>query len=56
MVFSKRKGTKGVKHFPEDFDFEEIKSAFNKRIRDNVKQLNILDELVINWDQTGVNL
>lgn len=46
MGFSKRKGTKGVKHFPEDF--EEIKSAFKKRIRDNVKQFNIPDEMIIN--------
>lgn len=43
--------TKGVKHFPEDF--EEIKSAFNKRICDNVKQFNIPDEMIIKWNQTG---
>lgn len=53
MVFFKRKGTGGVKHFPEDF--EEIKLAFNKVICYNIKQFNIPDEMILKLDQTGVN-
>lgn len=49
----RRKATKGVKRLPEDF--EKIKSNFLQRI-DNAKTAgNVLDELIINWDQTGVN-
>lgn len=51
---SKRKGIKGVKHFPEDY--EDIKGAFVKRITDNVTKYKIPNELVINWDQTAINL
>lgn len=54
MGFSKRKGTKGVQHFPEDS--EDIKGTFVKRITDNVTKYKIPNELVINWDQTAVNL
>ncbi|KAK3098237.1 hypothetical protein FSP39_017476 [Pinctada imbricata] len=54
MGFSKRKGTKGVKHLPDDFD--EIQSKFIERINENVVKYKIPDALVINWDQTGVNL
>lgn len=54
MGFSKRKGTKGIKHFTEDY--EDIKGAFVKRISDNVTKCKIPNEVVINWDQTAINL
>lgn len=53
MGLSKRKGTKGVKHLPEDFN--EIQRVFLDRIKSKVEQYNIPDELIVNWDQTGSN-
>ena len=53
MGLVKRKGTKGVKHLPHDF--ESIKSEYLKRIDSVVKDHNIPDSLIINWDQTGSN-
>lgn len=53
LNFVKRKGTKGVKHLPEDFDV--IQSGFLKRIDDVVTKHSIPDSLIINWDQTGSN-
>lgn len=54
MGFSKRKGTKEIKHFTEDY--EDIKGAFVKTISDNVTKCKIPNEVVINWDQTAINL
>lgn len=54
MGLSKRKGTKGVKTLPDDF--ETIKDAYVQRVRKTIEDHQIPDELVINWDQTGVNL
>ena len=53
MGLVKRKGTKGVKHLPDDFS--SIKSECVKRVDSVVKQHNIPDSLIINWDQTGSN-
>ena len=53
MGLVKRKGTKGIKHLPGDF--ANIKSEYLKRINTVVKQYNIPDSLIINWDQTGSN-
>jgi hypothetical protein len=49
----KRKGTKGVKSLPKDFD--KIKLEFLDRINEVVQKYNIPDSLIINWDQTGSN-
>ena len=53
MGLVKRKGTKGIKHLPDDF--VNIKSECLKRIDTVVKQYNIPDSLIIHWDQTGSN-
>ncbi|KAK3084641.1 hypothetical protein FSP39_016716 [Pinctada imbricata] len=49
----RRKGTKGVKSLPKDF--ESLKSAFIDRVECFRKEHKIPDALVINWDQTGSN-
>jgi hypothetical protein len=49
----KRKGTKGVKKLP--CDFQEIKDEFLNRINTVIKTHNIPDSLIVNWDQTGSN-
>ncbi len=54
MGLVKRKGTKGVKTLPSDF--EEIKKAYINRVQTVVETFDIPDSLVINWDQTGVNM
>ena len=54
MGFTKRKGTKGVKTRPDDF--AEVGGKFWRRIGRRVRQHEIPDELIINWDQTGVNI
>jgi hypothetical protein len=54
MGFVKRKGTKNVKQLPSDF--EEIKASFVEKVSNVVKQHDIPDALVINWDQTGVQM
>ena len=52
LNFRKRKATKGVKHLPEDF--EKNKREYLDRIDKVIKENNISDQLVINWDQTGM--
>ena len=52
--FTKRKGTNGVKHLPSDFS--EIKDEFVNRVESVVKKNAIPDELILNWDQTGVHM
>ena len=54
MGFVKRKGTKSAKHLPEEF--EKIEGKFHRRIGRRVRKYNIPDELIINWDQTGVEV
>ena len=53
MGFLKRKGTQDSKKLPEDFD--SIKSNFVKRVYDCRQEHHIPDDMLINWDQTGVN-
>ncbi|XP_062579389.1 uncharacterized protein LOC134241337 [Saccostrea cucullata] len=53
MGLSTRRATKGVKSLPSDFD--DLKNSFIKRFQDVVKEDSIPDEMIINWDQTGVN-
>ena len=52
LNFRKRKATKGVKHLPEDF--EKTKREYLDPIDKVIKENNISDQLVINWDQTGM--
>ncbi|XP_014663930.1 PREDICTED: uncharacterized protein LOC106806484 [Priapulus caudatus] len=54
MGYSKRKGTKGVKTRPEDFEL--VGGRFWRRIGHRVRKYDIPDELILNWDQTGVNV
>ncbi|KAI8493143.1 hypothetical protein Bbelb_291470 [Branchiostoma belcheri] len=37
-------------------DFEETKDAFHGKIEEAVREHNIPDEMVVNWDQTGINV
>ena len=54
MDFVKRKGTKGTKTLPKDY--ECIKKAYVDRYTAAVTEHSIPDELVINIDQTGCSL
>lgn len=54
MNFVKRKATKAARKIPPDFD--ALKTNFLKRISDTVKDNNIPDDLILNWDQTGVKM
>ncbi len=54
MGFVKRKGTKDAKKLPEDFD--TIKTGFTTRVADCIQEHDIPSEMVVNWNQTGVNL
>ena len=54
MGYTKRKGTKGVKNRPDDMD--EITGRFHRRIGRRVRKFDIPDSLIINWDQTAVEV
>ncbi|CAG2257650.1 SF4 [Mytilus edulis] len=54
MGFVKRKGTKAVKHLPNDFD--DIRQEYISKINNVREKHNIPDNLIINWDQTGCQL
>ena len=54
MGFTKRKGTKGVKNRPDDL--AEVSGKFFRRIGRRVRKYDTPDELIINWDQTGVDV
>ncbi len=54
MGFVIRKGTKAGRKQPNDFP--AIKEEYLKDIQSIVKQHNIPDELIINFDQTGVSI
>lgn len=54
LGFSRRVGTKAARALPENFD--ELKRDYLERITNLVTDYNIPDELIINWDQTGINL
>ncbi|CAC5413807.1 unnamed protein product [Mytilus coruscus] len=54
MGFVKRKGTKAVKHLPNDFD--EIRQEYISKINNVREKHHIPDTLIINWDQTGCQL
>jgi hypothetical protein len=50
----KGKGTKVARSKPEDF--EKTKMDYIERIEKCVNEHNIPDDLILNWDQTGVKL
>jgi len=54
MGYTKRKGTKGVKTRPGDLD--TLSGKFWRRIGRRVRKFNTPDDLIINWDQTGVDV
>jgi hypothetical protein len=54
MNFVKRKVTKAAKKLPSDFN--QLRDNFHSKIQDVVKTHNVPNELIVNWDQTGVFL
>ncbi|XP_063400328.1 uncharacterized protein LOC134684939 [Mytilus trossulus] len=54
MRIVKRKGTKAVKHLPNDFD--DIRQEYISKINNVREKHNIPDTLIINWEQTGCQL
>lgn len=54
MGYVRRKGTKAARKLPENFD--AIKVEFHQRITNAVKMFRIPPSMVLNWDQTGVNI
>lgn len=54
MEYGKRKGTKSVKVIPSDF--ENVKADFLQRIKTVVKKHSIPQSLIMNVDETGVNI
>lgn len=54
LNFSKRKATKGVKTVAADF--EKIKAEYLQRIDNAVSENRTPSNLIINWDQTGLNM
>ena len=54
LGYTKRKGTKAARSQPEDF--EKTKQDYIHRIEKCVGENKIPDDLIFNWDQTGVNL
>ena len=54
MKFTKRMGTTAAKVIPENFD--ELRLKFLQEIVDIVKMEEVPPQLVLNWDQTRLNL
>jgi hypothetical protein len=54
MNFVKRKVTKAAKKIPADFD--QLCHNFYSKIQTFVIEHSVSDELIVNWDQTGVFL
>ena len=54
MGYSKRKGTKGVKNRPSNID--EIAGKFHRQIGRRIHKYKVPDELIINWNQTSVDV
>lgn len=52
--FVKRKGTKAARKVPDNF--EDIKEVFTEEVVSKRVEFDIPDDLVLNWDQTGVKL
>ena len=56
MGFVKRKASTKTKTSLTKVEFELVKKAYLKKIKNTVADGKIPNELVINWDQTGVNV
>jgi hypothetical protein len=54
MNFVKRKATKAAKKIPPNFD--QLRSTYYSKIQSLVHDHCVPDELIVNWDQTGVFL
>ena len=54
MNLVKRKGTKAAHKLPENF--LQVKKTFLDLVNESKKTHNIPDDLIVNWDQTGVNM
>ncbi|CAH1274769.1 Hypp9314 [Branchiostoma lanceolatum] len=54
MNFVRHKVTKAARKLPADF--ETTREAFLARIKKAVGDSDIPDDMVINWDQTGINI
>jgi len=54
MNYSRRVGTQAARKLPDNY--EELKRDFLDRIANTVKEHKIPDQLIINYDQTGVNI
>lgn len=54
MGYVKRKGTKAAKKLPPDFD--EVKTSFIERVRNEVQDNAIPADLIIAFDQTGLRI
>lgn len=50
----KRKATTGHRHIPQDY--QQLKDTFLKRVNNTILTHNIPAPLVVNFDQTGINL
>lgn len=54
MNFVKRKATKEARKVPSDF--EEIKARYFDKISEIVRKYSIPDQMIINWDQSGISV
>ena len=54
MDFTKRRAT--TKSNPPQDDLEEVKYSFLTEVVETVDMNDIPPELILNWDQTGINL
>ena len=55
LNFRKRRGTSTKSAMPVE-RFREVKAAFLQEIVDIVKMEEVPSKLILNWDQTGLNL
>ena len=54
MNFTKRRGSTKSKLAPDDL--EKVKKTFLSEIVETVAMNHVPEDLIINWDQTGINL
>ena len=58
MGYTKRKVTKGIKHHPgfRPDDIDKIRGRFYRCIGRRVRKYEIKDKMIINWEQTSVEV
>lgn len=54
LNYIKRKGTKAARKLP--VDYLAVKETYLNRILATVKEFKIHPSMIVNWDQTGVNI